>query len=248
VDIQLVVNAALGYQLSIPIPTYTYAIVNTYPHDPEAFTQGLVFDDGTLYEGTGLWGESTLRRVDLETGSVLQRVALASQYFGEGVTILDDRIIQLTWRSNIGFVYDRGSFDLLDTFAYPTEGWGITHDGTHLIMSDGTSTLYFLDPETFEETRRVTVADYNGPVTRLNELEYIRGEVYANVWRTDQIARIDPGTGRVLGWIDLGGLLDPADITSPVDVLNGIAYDVETGRIFVTGKWWPRLFEIEVTR
>jgi len=228
------------------IPVYSYNIVNTYPHDRNAFTQGLVFEDGVLYEGTGGYGGSTLRRVELETGDILQIRELSDQFFGEGTTIDGDRIIQLTWQSHIGFVYDKDSFELLQEFTYSTEGWGITHDGTRLIMSDGTSTLHFLDPQTFEEIGQVEVFDNDGPVTRLNELEYVQGEIYANVWQTDRIARIAPGTGRVVGWIDLGGLLSAEDRSQPVDVLNGIAYDADNGRLFVTGKLWPKLFEIEL--
>ena len=228
------------------IPVYSYSIVNSYTHDRTAFTQGLVFEDGVLYEGTGLLGHSSLRRVELETGAILQIRELPDQFFGEGVTIYGNEIIQLTWQSNVGFVYDKNSFELLQQFNYPTEGWGITHDGEHLIMSDGTSTLHFLDPQTFEETSQLTVFDNNGPVTRLNELEYVQGEIYANVWQTDRIARIAPGTGRVVGWVDLEGLLSAEDRSEPVDVLNGIAYDADNGRLFVTGKLWPKLFEIEL--
>lgn len=226
--------------------TFTYKIVNAYPHDRSAFTQGLVFENGALYEGTGLHGRSSLRRVELETGNVLQIQKLPGQLFGEGITIFGERIIQLTWQSGIGFVYDKNSFELLKEFHYSTEGWGITHDGKHLIMSDGTPTLRFLDPETLEEIGRIEVHDKDGPVTRLNELEYVRGEIYANVWQTDRIARIAPDTGEVIGWIELAGLLSPEDRSEPVDVLNGIAYDAENDRLFVTGKLWPRLFEIEL--
>ncbi len=228
------------------IPVYTYEIVSTYPHDRGAFTQGLVFEDGMLYEGTGLRGRSTLRTVELETGDVLRLYSLPVQLFGEGVTVYGDRIFQLTWKANVGFVYDKDTFELLQRFSYPTEGWGITHDGQRLIMSDGTSILHFLDPETLEEIGQIEVYDQNGPVTRLNELEYIHGEVYANIWKTDRIARIDPHTGRVVGWIDLTGLLTEQDRVEPVDVLNGIAYDAENDRLFVTGKLWPKIFEIEI--
>lgn len=228
------------------IPTYTYTVVNSYPHDPQAFTQGLIYVDGVLYEGTGLNGRSSLRRVHLETGEVQEIVDLDQQYFGEGIALFGDRIIQLTWQSNVAFVYDAQSFERLGEFAYPTEGWGLTHDDTQLIMSDGTANLYFRDPETFAEIGRVEVRDATGPVVRLNELEYINGEVYANVWQTDRIARIDPQTGRVTGWIDLTGLLSAADRTPDVDVLNGIAYDAANDRLFVTGKLWPRLFEIDL--
>ncbi len=228
------------------VPVYTYRIVNAYPHDRRAFTQGLVFDDGFLYEGTGLYGNSSVRKVDLETGQVLALRELAARYFGEGITVFGDIIDQLTWKSNTGLVYDRDSFDLLHTFEYPTEGWGLTHDGERLIMSDGTSTVRFLDPQTYEETGRIEVADRGVPVVRLNELEYVKGEIFANVWLTDRIARIDPDTGRVVGWIDLTGLLSAGDRARPVDVLNGIAYDAGGDRLFVTGKLWPRLFEIEL--
>jgi glutamine cyclotransferase len=228
------------------VPVYSYDVVGVFPHDPGAWTQGLVVENGVLHEGTGRHGESSLRRVDLETGEVLQFLGLPVRYYGEGITVLDDRIIQLTWQSHVGFVYDRETFELLDTFRYTTEGWGLTHDGTRLIMSDGTSTLRFLDPETLEETGQVEVRDRNGPVLNLNELEYVEGEVWANVWYTDRIARIDPTTGLVVGWVDLRGLLGPRDRQSSVDVLNGIAYDAETGRLFVTGKLWPKLFEIEL--
>jgi len=187
-----------------------------------------------------------LRRVDLVSGDVLQIRKLPDQLWGEGITIFSEKIIQLTWQSGVGFVYDKNSFELLKEFHYPTEGWGITHDGKRLIMSDGTSTLRFLDPETFEEIGRIEVRDEDGPVTRLNELEYVRGEIYANVWQTDRIARIAPDTGEVMGWIELARILSPEDRTEPVDVLNGIAYDAENDRLFVTGKLWPKLFEIEL--
>ena len=225
---------------------YSYRIVNVYPHDQEAFTQGLVLEEGVLYEGTGLWAHSTLRKVDLETGDITQIYTLPVQYFGEGITVYGENIIQLTWKAETGFVYDRDSFELSETFTYTTEGWGITHDGTQLIMSDGTSWLHFWDVETFEEIGQIQVHDGNGPVTMLNELEYIKGQVYANVWQTDLIAIIDPQTGQVSGWLDLTGLLDPQDYYGRVDVLNGIAYDAENDRLFVTGKLWPRLFEIDM--
>lgn len=228
------------------IPIYTYKVINTYPHDRNAFTEGLVFEDGVLYEGTGLHGYSTLRRVKLETGEILQICELPPQFFGEGVTIYRDKIIQLTWQSHTGFVYDKYSFKLLQEFNYPDEGWGITHNGEHLIMSDGTETLHFLNPETFEEIGQIEVSADNIPVTRINELEYIQGEIYANIWQTERIARIDPLTGQVVGWIDLKGILSPEDNSKTVDVLNGIAYDAKNDRLFVTGKFWPKLFEIEL--
>lgn len=235
-----------------PTPTpsgpgaYTYRVVATYPHDTGAWTQGLDIDRGALFEGTGGWGDSSLREVALETGSVLRSVALEETYFGEGITVLGDRIYQLTWQENTGFVYDRNTFERLQTFTYPTEGWGITHDGERLIMSDGTSTIYFWDPATLAEIGRLEVYDANGPVIRLNELEYINGEIWANIWLEDRIARIAPDTGEVIGWIDMRGLLDQTELTQPADVLNGIAYNEETGQIYVTGKLWPALFEIEV--
>ena len=226
-------------------PNYTYEVVKVYPHDQNAFTQGLVIENGVLYEGTGLYGNSTLRRVDLETGNVTQLYLLPADFFGEGITVFEDKIIQLTWLSKTGFVYDKNSFDLLREFSYTTEGWGITNDGTQLIMSDGTATLYFLDPETFEKVGQVEVYD-NGPVTNLNELEYINGEVYANIWREDKIAIIDPQTGQVKGWIDLTGIYTQEN-SDPNSVLNGIAYDAEGDRLFVTGKMWSQLFQIELT-
>ena len=223
---------------------YTYNVVNIYPHDKYAFTEGLVFENGVLYESTGLYGQSTLRRVELETGKILQSYALPNQFFGEGITIFGDKIIQLTWQSNKGFVYDKDSFDLLREFSYPTEGWGITYDGSRLIMSDGTATLYFLNPETFERVGQVDVYD-TGPVTRLNELEYIQGEIYANIWMEQKIAVINPQTGQVRAWIDLSGIQD-LENQDTSNVLNGIAYDAEEDRLFVTGKRWPQLFEIKL--
>jgi glutamine cyclotransferase len=238
-------------------PVYRYRVVHTYPHDRGAYTQGLLFHDGFLYESTGQRGQSSLRKVDLATGRVLQIRALDSRYFGEGITLFQDRIIQLTWTSGIGFVYDKESFDLLREFtvphtelgglSYPSEGWGITHDGKRLIMSDGTEKLRFWDPETFEEIGTLDVHDENGPIIFLNELEYINGEIYANVWQTDRIARISPETGRVLSWIDLTGIISPFERGRATDnVLNGIAYDADGKRLFVTGKRWPKLFEIEL--
>lgn len=229
-----------------PPTVYSYRILNTYPHDPAAFTQGLVFDGGALYEGTGRWGESTVRQVALETGAVLRMRPLEAQYFGEGITILGDRLYQLTWQEQTGFIYDKNTFEPLQTFTYPHEGWGITQDGTRLIVSDGTPTIRFWDPDTLQEIGQITVRDHEGPVNRLNELEYINGEIWANIWLTDLIARISPETGDVVGYVDLSGLLDTSALAQPADVLNGIAFDGATGRLFVTGKLWPSLFEIEV--
>jgi glutamine cyclotransferase len=223
----------------------TYKVVKAYPHDREAFTQGLVFEKGFLYEGTGLNGSSTLRKVELETGNILQLHKLPAEFFGEGITIYGDRIIQLTYRSNAGFVYNKDSFELLQKFDYPTEGWGLTNDGKRLIMSDGSSMLYFLDPETFREVGRINVHDKDMSVSGLNELEYVKGEIYANVWPTERIVRINPRTGSVVGWIHTEGLLNlPGENRD--NVLNGIAYDPAGDRLFVTGKFWPKLFEIRL--
>jgi glutamine cyclotransferase len=223
-----------------------YKIVHTYPHDPEAYTQGLLYKDGHLYESTGLNGHSSLRMVDLKTGHVLQSVPVPSQYFAEGLAAWGSTLIQLTWQSHVAFVYDRFSFRLLRTVPCDGEGWGLTADGKSLILSDGTATLHFLDPETFRETRRVVVKDRGTPITELNELEYVRGEIYANIWHSDRIARISPATGNVLGWIDLSGILPANQHSDPEAVLNGIAYDAAHDRLFVTGKLWPRLFEIKI--
>jgi len=224
-------------------PVYHYRVIRSYPHDRRAFTQGLVYERGFFYEGTGLHGHSTLRKVEPVSGRVLKEVKLAPYYFGEGITIFGDRIAQLTWKSRVGFVYDKTSFDLLHRFSYPGEGWGITYDGQRLIMSDGTSVLRFLSPRNYREISTLGVHDERGPVTGLNELEYLQGAVYANVWPTDRIAVIDPATGRITAWIDLKGLLGKTDVRG-VDVLNGIAYDARGDRLFVTGKLWPKVFEI----
>jgi glutaminyl-peptide cyclotransferase len=225
----------------------TYKIIHVYPHDPSAFTQGLVYSDGHLYESTGLNGQSSLRMVDLSTGQVLQRYNLPGEYFGEGLTDWGSQLVQVTWQNGTAFVYDRFSFSLRAKLHYSGEGWGLTHDPTSLILSDGSPTLKFLNPESFREIKRISVHDGQGqPVKHLNELEYIHGEVYANVWQTDRIVRISPRTGRVLGWIDLSGLVDKRELSDPGAVLNGIAYDVKGGRLFVTGKLWPKLFEIKV--
>jgi glutamine cyclotransferase len=244
---------AIGVSVSAPgqrlqtAPLSGYQVVRAYPHDPKAFTQGLAFADGFLYEGTGQQGESTLRKVKLENGEVVQIRKLEDRYFGEGITLIGDTIVQLTWQSNVGFVYDRTSFERTRTFNYAGEGWGLAFDGTRLVMSDGTETLRFLDPKTLKETGRLVVKDGGRPVTQLNELEFVKGEIYANVWQSDRIARISPRTGDVTGWIDLRGLLTPQE-SANVDVLNGIAYDAAADRLFVTGKWWPKLFEIRVIK
>ncbi|MEI6243947.1 MAG: glutaminyl-peptide cyclotransferase [Acidobacteriota bacterium] len=228
------------------VPTYGYKVVNTFPHDKTAFTQGLIYRDGVLYESTGLNGSSTLRKVELTTGKVLQQSKVDAKYFAEGLTDWNGSLLQLTWRDGLGFVYDRATFAFTQTFRYYGEGWGLTHDDKRLILSDGqpAGALRFLDPTTFVETGRVIVKDQGVPVAELNELEYVKGEVFANIWQTDRIARINPTTGEVTGWIDLSGLLKPSDRTPDTDVLNGIAYDAATNRLFVTGKKWPKLFEI----
>jgi len=236
-------------KVQMAAPTlYTYRVVNRYPHDPTAFTQGLVIQDGVLYESTGLVGESSLRRVELETGRVLAQQAVAAPLFAEGLTAWRDQLIQLTWQAGQAFVYDRETFEHLRTFQYAGEGWGLTHDGTRLILSDGTEHLRFLDPETFEETGRIMVTDRGTAVSQLNELEFVRGEIYANVWQSDRIARISPETGAVTGWIDLTGLLPQSERAGIDSVLNGIAFDAGQNRLFVTGKLWPTLFEIVVER
>ena len=233
---------------SEPVPVYTYEITNTYPHDRAAFTQGLVFRDGFLWESTGQYGSSSLRQVELKTGRVLRSVPVSREFFAEGMTIFGGKVYQLTWQEKRAFVYDAKDFRRVGEFRYAGEGWGLTHDGESLVMSDGTSTLRFLDPETFTVRRAVRVVDGSRPVEQLNELEYVRGEIFANVWQEDRVARIDPRTGRVLGWVDLAGLLRPADARGDEDVLNGIAYDEASDRLFVTGKLWPKLFEIRLVK
>jgi glutamine cyclotransferase len=224
----------------------TYEVITSYPHDPSAFTQGLVYWEGYFYESTGLYGESSLRKVAIETGEVLQKTDLPQAYFGEGLTLWQDQLIQLTWREGTGFIYNLEYFTLIEDFTYPTEGWGLTHDGTHLIMSDGSPTLFYLDPETFQVVNRVNVFYQGQNISRINELEYIRGEIFANIWQTDDIIRINPHTGEVMGWIDLGGLLPNAERTPATDVLNGIAYDPENDRLFITGKRWPKVYEVRL--
>jgi glutamine cyclotransferase len=222
-------------------------VVAAYPHDPSAFTQGLAVNDGRMYEGTGQFGSSSVRRVEIATGRVELIVPLNQAYFGEGITILNGRLYQLTWQSRIGSIYELETLDVLDTFRYSGEGWGLTHDGEHLIVSDGSSSIRFLDPETFAVLKRLDVRENALPVTLLNELEYVDGEIWANVWHEDRIARISPISGEILGWIDLRGLYSRS-ARGTEDVLNGIAFDSNTGRLFVTGKNWPQLFEIEIVR
>ncbi len=225
---------------------YDYEIVNAYPHDPSAFTQGLIYRDGYLFESTGLYGGSSLRKVRLKTGEVVQRKTIHSDYFGEGLTDWEDHLVQLTWKSNIGFVYDALTFELKKTFRYPGEGWGLTRDKDRLVMSDGTSSLRFLDPDTMRETGRLEVIDNGFPVSMLNELEMVRGQIFANVWNTYEIVIISPQSGHVTGRISLVGLLEKYKVSTEVDVLNGIAYDPERDRLFITGKRWPKLFEIRL--
>jgi glutaminyl-peptide cyclotransferase len=224
---------------------YGYQIVKTYPHDRQAFTQGLQYLDGFLYEGTGLNGRSSIRKVKLETGEVVLKRDLDKAHFGEGIVIWKRDLIQLTWQSNVAFVYDKDTFAPRRTYGYKGEGWGLTHDGINLIMSDGTDELRVLDAATFNELRRIKVTAAGQPLRHLNELEYVNGEILANLWTTDIVARVAPGTGRVLGYIDLRGLLSASERQS-VDVLNGIAYDEQNDRLFVTGKLWPKVFEIRI--
>jgi glutaminyl-peptide cyclotransferase len=228
------------------VPVYGYEVVNTFPHDPDAFTQGLIFEDGQILESTGLERHSTLRRVELQTGKVLQKVDVPGYFFAEGMTLFGGKIYQLTWRGMKGFIYDPKTFEKTGEFTYEGEGWGLTHDADSLILSDGTEQLRFIDPNTYQVKRTISVT-YNGrPVEELNELEYVKGEIYANVWHDNRVARIDPQTGQVKGWIDFAGLLKSGETTNPEAVLNGIAYDESSDRLFVTGKLWPKLFEVRL--
>lgn len=224
----------------------SYRIIHVYPHDQQAFTQGLVYLDGHLYESTGINGQSSLREEDLESGRILQLKDVLQKYFAEGLTDWGNTLVQLTWQAHVALIYDRTSFRFLRTLRYDGEGWGLTHDSKSLILSDGSATLRFFDPTTFRDLRHITVKDHGKPVTELNELEFIHGEIYANIWHSDRIARISPATGKVLGWIDLSGLLPASQHSSGEAVLNGIAYDAAHDRLFVTGKLWPKLFEIQV--
>jgi glutaminyl-peptide cyclotransferase len=230
-----------------PAPTYSYTVIKTYPHDPNAFTQGLFYADGYLYESTGLYGSSTLRKVELETGKVLKEAVLSNQYFGEGCTLKDNTVIQLTWQSHVGFVYNKDTLQVQSNFTYPTEGWGITFNGTCLIMSDGTDILYYLNLQTYQTLGHVQVHDDNASVANINELEYINGDIYANIWLTQKIAIINPQTGQVKAWINLNGLGNAASLDS-TNVLNGIAYDKQNNRLFVTGKNWSQLYEIKLVQ
>ena len=231
---------------SASAPVERVEVINEYPHDSAAFTQGLIFHDGRLYESTGLYGESSLREVELETGSVVRSVELEDDYFGEGLTLLDGRLYQLTWREETGLIYDVDDLEQTGSFDYDGEGWGLTTDGEALIHSDGSHRLRYLDPQTFGVERTIDVTDGGRPIDELNELEWVNGEVWANVWHTDRIARIDPETGRVNVWLDVSGLLPGEQRTDEEAVPNGIAYDAVGDRIFVTGKLWPTLFEIDV--
>ncbi len=230
------------------VPVYRFEVVHVYPHDPSAFTQGLVFHDGNLLESTGQVGRSSLRRVELETGKVLQNVGVNPPYFAEGITLLKGKIYQLTWQQQLGFIYDALTFEKTGEFRYAGEGWGLTNDGQSLILSDGSDRIRFLDPENFQVAKTITVRDGKTPVREINELEFIQGEIYANIWHADRIARIDPQTGVVVGWIDLTGLMPPNELHDEEAVPNGIAYDETGGRLFVTGKLWLKLFEIRLIR
>ena len=237
-----------SYQIAAKAPReQTFVVVRVFPHDTSAYTQGLAYRDGFLYEGTGRNGQSSLRKVRLETGDVIQHVDLGPEFFGEGITIIKDRVFQLTWKSGAGFVYDLNSFHLLQKFAYSGEGWGLATNGRELFLSDGTSEIRVLDAESFQEKRRLRVHDKATPIDQLNELELVEGQIFANVWHSNRIARISTQTGDVVGWIDLTGLLSPIYRLEPEAVLNGIAYDPIRKRLFVTGKLWPSVFEIKLS-
>jgi glutaminyl-peptide cyclotransferase len=236
-------------QVPAGLPMFGYQVVGSYPHDPQAFTQGLQYVDGVFYEGTGLHGRSSIRKVKIETGEVLQKRDLSAEHFGEGITVWRDELVELTWQSHVAFVYDKATFAPKKRYSYPGEGWGLTFDGANLIMSDGSDELRVLDPATFVERRRIKVTVGGEPLRQLNELEAVKGEIFANIWMTDYVARIAPATGRVTGYIDLRGLLSAAErarVDADGGVLNGIAYDAEHDRLFVTGKLWPKVFEIKL--
>jgi glutaminyl-peptide cyclotransferase len=230
------------------VPKYGYQIVNIWPHDSNAFTQGLILADGKLLESTGQEGRSSLRSVELETGKVLKKVDVPEPFFAEGIALLNGKIYQLTWQHQLGFIYDAQSFQRAGQFNYEGEGWGLTTDGQSLILSDGSNRIRFLDPSSFHVTKTITVLDGRTPVNELNELEYVQGSIYANIWHDDRIAIINPQSGRVTGWIDLTGLIPEGELHDEEAVLNGIAYDQANDKLFVTGKLWPRLFEIKVKR
>lgn len=247
----LVVCVGCGQSSDADVPQYGYEVVHAYPHDRTAFTEGLFYFNGFLYESTGLEMRSSVRKVNLETGEVLQQHALPDTYFGEGIVKWKDKLYQLTYKTEIGFIYDFNTFEKLGEFHYKGEGWAFTTDGTNIYMDDSTSHIRVWNPETLQEVGHIDVRDAGYPVERVNELEWVKGEIYANVWQTDRIARIDPKTGKVVGWIDLTGLLSASDIAqqpNAIDVLNGIAYDAEHDRLFVTGKLWPKLFEIKLVK
>jgi glutamine cyclotransferase len=251
---RLAVLGAVALSLGAPaaaqtttLPVYAFIVKHSYPHDPQAFTQGLFFKDGYLYEGTGLKGHSSIRKVQLETGKVMQKKDIADEYFGEGIAPVGNDIVGLTWTSNVGFVFDAKTFSLKRKFTYEGEGWGLAAGGDHLYMSDGSPAIRVLDPDTLVETRRIQVSAEGKPIPNLNELEWVEGQLFANIWGSNVIARIDPASGKVVGWIDLTGLADPQwKGMGTDDVLNGIAYDEKRRRLFVTGKHWPRIFEIEL--
>lgn len=230
------------------VQKFGYEIVNIWPHDPSAFTQGLVFLDGKMIESTGQVGRSSLRNVEIQTGRILKKLDVPPPHFAEGIALLNNKIYQLTWEDEVGFIYDALSFEKLGEFKYDGEGWGLTTDGRSLILSDGSNRIRFLDPDSFQVTKTIAVMDAKVPVRELNELEFVNGEIYANVWHVDRIAVINPQTGRVTAWIDLAGLLQRGDVQDNEAVLNGIAYDQSTGRLFVTGKLWPKLFELKIKR
>jgi glutamine cyclotransferase len=234
--------------LAAATPEYRLQVVHVYPHDRTAFTQGLEYHDGVLYEGTGLEAHSRLRAERLETGKVVREISLDPKLFGEGVSVLGQRVFQLTWLGGEGFVYDSRTFRRLREFSYPGQGWGLTNDGHALYMSDGTAEIRVWDAESLQELRRIKVHEGDREIAMLNELEWVRGEIWANVWQTDKIVRISPADGRVVGWIDATGLLKAGDVTELDAVLNGIAYDARHNRLFVTGKLWPKLFEVRVVR
>ena len=243
----LLVGLPAGPPAHAAVPVYGYEVVRTYPHDPGAFTEGLFYLDGYLYESTGLEGHSSIRKVKLETGEVVQKIDVPSQYFGEGIVNWKKHLVSLTWKAQIGFVYDLATLKLRRTFSYTGEGWALTQDGKRLIMSDGTPELRFLDPDTLTETGRITVTHEGRPIPDVNELEWVKGRIYANVWHSNMIIIIDPASGAITGMINLNGLLSRTDpLPSPESVLNGIAYDAAHDRLFVTGKNWPKLFEIQI--